>query len=224
DLRDLLSIASVLGRSFEFRDLEVLAEGQKVEDSIDRLVREGVFEEEREARGDRLAFSSGIVRDVLYGALSRRKRRSLHRKYADLIERRYAGRLERIYPELLHHFSQADVPEKTVEYGLKLARKSLDAFSADDATRAAKTALEYLEDEEWSGERSLEGDARLLLAEAQRIAGNSDGALREAESAVRVHERERQPEKAVAGILFAAETAWQARRTEETRHWAESRL
>ena len=221
DLRDLLSIASVLGRSFEFRDLEVLAEGQKVEDSIDRLVREGVFEEERESRGDRLAFSSGIVRDVLYGALSRRKRRSLHRKYAELLEQRYAGRLERIYPELLHHFSQADVPEKTVEYGLKLARRSLDAFSGDDATRAAKTALEYLEDEEWSGDRSLEGDARLLLAEAQRIAGNPDGALREAEGAVRLFEKERQPAKAVAGILFAAETAWQARRTEETRRWAE---
>jgi ABC-type transport system substrate-binding protein len=225
DLRDLLSIASVLGRNFEFSDLEVLAEGTgKVEDSIDRLVREGVFEEERESRGDRLAFSSGIVRDVLYGALSRRKRRSLHRKYADLIERRYVGRLERIYPDLLHHFSQADVPEKTVEYGLKLARKSLDAFSPDDASRAAKTALEYLEDEEWNGDRSLEGDARLLLAEANRMAGNSDGALREVETAVRIFEKERQPEKAVAGILFAAETAWQGRRTEETRRWAERGL
>jgi ABC-type transport system substrate-binding protein/serine/threonine protein kinase len=225
ELRDLLSIASVLGRSFDFADLEVLAEGAgKVEDSIDRLVREGVFEEERESRGDRLAFSSGIVRDVLYGALSRRKRRSLHRKYAELVETRYAGRLERIYPELLHHFSQADNPEKTVEYGLKLARKSLDAFSADDASRAAKTALEYLEDDEWTGDRSLEGDARLLLAEAQRIAGNAEGALREAEAAVRIFERERQPERAVGGMLFAAETAWQARRTEETRRWADRGL
>ena len=225
ELRDLLSIASVLGRSFEFADLEVLAEGAgKVEDSIERLVREGVFEEERESRGDRLAFSSGIVRDVLYGALSRRKRRSLHRKYAELIEGRYAGRLERIYPDLLHHFSQADNPEKTVEYGLKLARKSLDAFSPDDASRAAKTALEYLEDEEWTGDRALEGEARLLVAEAHRTAGNADGALREAEAAVRIFERERQPEKAVAGILFAAETAWQGRRTEETRRWAERGL
>jgi ABC-type transport system substrate-binding protein/serine/threonine protein kinase len=225
ELRDLLSIASVLGRSFDFADLETLAEGTgKVEDSIDRLVREGVFEEERESRGDRLAFSSGIVRDVLYGALSRRKRRSLHRKYAELLERRYAGRLERIYPDLLHHFSQADVAEKTVEYGVKLARKSLDAFSADDASRAAKTALEYLEDEEWTGDRSLEGDARLLLAEAHRIAGNADGALRDAETAVRVFERELKAEKAVGAILFAAETAWQGRRTEETRRWAERGL
>jgi len=222
DLRDLLSIASVLGRSFDSRDLETLAEGAgDIDDALDRLVREGVFEEERESRGDRVAFSSGIVRDVLYGALSRRKRRSLHRKYAELIEARYAGRLERIYPDLLHHFSQADVPQKTVEYGLKLARKSLDAFSPDDAIRAAKTTLEYLEDEEWSGDRSLEGEARLLLAEAHRMSGSPEGALREAESAVTLLEREKEIDKAVAGILFAAETAWQGRRTEETRRWAD---
>jgi ABC-type transport system substrate-binding protein/serine/threonine protein kinase len=222
ELRDLLSIASILGRSFDFRDLETLAEGAgNVDELTDRLVREGVLEEERESRGDRLSFSSGIVRDVMYGELSRRRRRSLHLKYAELIERRYAGRLERIYPDLLHHFSQADVPAKTVEYGLKLARKSLEAFSPDDATRAAKTALEYLEDEEGEGDRSREGEARLVLAEAHRMSGNSDGALREAEAAVRVFEREEKPERSVAAILFAADTAWQGRRTEETRRWAE---
>ena len=77
---------------------------------IDRLVKEGLLEEERESRGDRLAFASGIVRDVLYGALSRRKRRTLHRTYADLLEKRHQGRLDRVYPELVHHFSEGDVP------------------------------------------------------------------------------------------------------------------
>ncbi|HLN93478.1 MAG TPA: ABC transporter substrate-binding protein, partial [Thermoanaerobaculia bacterium] len=86
---------------------------------------------------------------------------------------------------------------------------------------AAKTALEYLEDEEWNGDRSLEGDARALLAEAHRISGNAEGALREAEAAARLYEREKQPEKAISAILFAAETAWQGRRMEETRRWAE---
>src|SRR6266545_3159567 len=222
ELRELLSTASVLGRSFESRDLETLSEGARnLDDSIDRLLAEGILEEERESRGDRVAFSSGIVRDVLYGTLSRRKRRSLHRKYAELIEKRYTGRLDRIYPELVHHFSQGDVPEKTVEYGLKLAQKSLETFSPDDTIRAAKTALEFLEDEEWTGNRSLQGETRLVLAEAQRMAGNPEAALREAEEAVAVLEREKQSEKALAAILFAADTAWQGRRTEETRQWAE---
>ena len=120
ELRDLLSIASVVGKTFDSRDLEALAEDAKgVEDAIDRLILEGILEEERESRGDRLTFASGIVRDVLYGALSRRRRRSLHRKYAELIEKRSAGRLERVYPELVQHFWQGDVPEKTVDYGLE---------------------------------------------------------------------------------------------------------
>jgi len=225
ELRDLLSIASVLGKTFGSKDLETLAEGAKeLDDEIDRLIREGILEEERESRGDRLTFSSGIVRDVLYGALSRRKRRSLHRKYAELIEKRYTGRLERIYPDLVHHFSQADIPEKTVEYGLRLAQKSLDALSPDDAIRVGKIALEFLEDEEWPGDPSLEGDARLLLAHAYRMAGNTDGALREAEAAVKVFEEKRQPERAVSAISFAAETAWQARRTDDARRWVERGL
>ena len=95
----------------------------------------------------------------------------LHRKYAELIEKRSAGRLERIYPELVHHFSQADVPDKTVEYGVKLAQKSLDTFSPEEAIRVSKIVLEYLEDEEWAGDPSLEGHTRLLLAEGQRMAG-----------------------------------------------------
>src|SRR5258706_3497089 len=136
-LREILSIASVLGKSFEFKDLELLAEGAKdPEDQVERLVREGIFEEERESRGDRLVFASGIVRDGLYAELSRRRRRSLHRRFAEILEKRHSGRLERVYPDLVHHFSEGDVPEKTDQYGLELAQRSLEAFSADEAIRA----------------------------------------------------------------------------------------
>ncbi len=222
ELRDLLSVASVLGKTFDSKDLETLAEdAPALDDDIDRLVREGMLEEERESRGDRLTFSSGIVRDVLYAALSRRKRRSLHRKYAELVEKRNAGRLERVYPELVHHYSQADVPEKTVEYGLKLAQKSLDAFSPEEAIRVAKIALDYLEDAEETDDRKLEGEARLLLAQGHRMAGNIDAALREADAAVRVFEAEGLPGRAAAAVLLAAETSWQARRIDDARRWAE---
>jgi oligopeptide transport system substrate-binding protein len=166
-----------------------------------------------------LTFSSAVVRDVLYAAISRRKRRSLHRKYAEHIEKRHSGRLERVYPRLVYHFSQGDVPDKTVEYGLRLAKAALDAFSAEEATRSAKTALEFL-DEEWEGPRSTEGEARLLLAQAHRMAGEVDGALKEAEAAVKIFEREKQPQRALAALLLATETAWQARRVEETTRWA----
>ncbi len=222
ELRDVLQIASVLGKSFEFKDLESVSEDAKgLDDAIDRLVKEGLLEEERESRGDRLAFASGIVRDVLYGALSRRKRRTLHRTYADLLEKRHQGRLDRVYPELVHHFSEGDVPAKAVDYCLKLAKKSLDAFSPEEAARVAKTALDYLGDDEWEGEKTLEGDARLLLAQASRMSGHADAALREAEAAGKIFEREKQPVRAVEAILFAADTAWNARKVDEARRLVE---
>jgi ABC-type transport system substrate-binding protein len=222
ELRALLSVAAVLGKTFDARDLEALAEETKdIDDAIERLIGEGILEEERESRGDRLTFASGIVRDVLYGSLSRRRRRSLHRKFAELLEARFAGRLERVYPELVHHFSQADVADKTVEYGMKLARKSLDAFSPDDTIRVAKIAIEFLDDEEWAGDRRVEGEARLFLARGQMMAGNLEAALREAEAAVKVFEKEKRPAEAVETILFAAETAWQSRRIDEARRYVE---
>ncbi len=222
ELRDLLSIASVLGKTFDSRDLETLAEDAKgVEEAVDRLILEGILEEDRESRGDRLTFASGIVRDVLYGALSRRRRRSLHRKYAELIEKRAAGRLERVYPELVQHFWQGDVPDKTVDYGLRLAQKSLDTFSPEDAIRVAKITLEFLEDEEWSGDPALEGEARHILAQGHRMNGNVESALREAEAAVKVFEEQKRRDRAAAAILFAADAAWQARRIDEARRWVE---
>ncbi|HSB09208.1 MAG TPA: ABC transporter substrate-binding protein [Blastocatellia bacterium] len=220
DLRETLSIASVIGKTFDFADLETLAgESEDVEKAVDRLVEDGLIEEERESRGDRLTFSSAVVRDVLYAGISRRKRRSLHRKYAEHIEKRHSGRLERVYPRLVYHFSQGDVPDKTVEYGLRLAKSALDAFSAEEATRSAKTALEFL-DEEWEGSRATEGEARLLLAQAHRMAGEVDAALKETEAAIKIFEREKLPQRALAALLLATETAWQARRVEETTRWA----
>ena len=222
EVRDVLSTASVLGRSFDSRDLEQLTEDTKgLDDAMDRLLRDGILEEERGSRGDRMAFSSGIVRDVLYNGLSRRNRRSLHRRYAEILEKQNEDRLELVYPELVHHFSQGDVPEKTVEYGLKLAEKSLEAFSPEEATRAAKATLEFLEDKGWRGDRALSGEARLLLAQASQMAGGLDGAIHEAELAVRIFEKEKRLDRAVAATLAAADAAWQGRRADETRRWVE---
>ncbi|HKC25737.1 MAG TPA: ABC transporter substrate-binding protein, partial [Thermoanaerobaculia bacterium] len=228
DLREVLSIASVLGKTFEMRDLEALADGQdELDEAVERLVNEGLLQEEASARGDRLAFTSGILRDVLYNAVARRKRKLLHKRYASLLEKRNAGRLERAYPELLHHFSEADVPEKAVEYGLALAKKALDGFSAEEAARAARVVLDFAEgaeDSDAGGAECPEGEARLVLARAAAIAGQTDAALSEAEAAVKVFERDGKPSRAVAAILVAAETSWQARRVEETRRWVERGL
>jgi peptide/nickel transport system substrate-binding protein/oligopeptide transport system substrate-binding protein len=221
NLREVLATAAVMGKTFDFKDLEALVEGDAdVDGAVERLIQEGLIEEERQSRGDTLAFTSGVVREVLYSELSRRKRRSLHRKYAERLEKRHAGKLDRVYPQLVYHCSEGDVPEKSVEYGLKHARRSIDAFSPEEAIRSVRTALEFL-DEEWEGDAALEGEARMLLASALQMGGDVDGALRETAAALRVFEREKLTDRALETLLAAARTAWQSRRAEETRSWVE---
>ncbi len=221
EMIQVLSIAALIGKSFDVDDLEaILGADDDLDDVIDRLVREGLIEEDRRSRGDVMAFTSGVVREVLYAKLSRRKRRSLHRKYAQLLEEKHTGRLERVYPQLVYHFAEGDEPEKTVEYGLLHARRSLEAFSPEETQRAAGTALEFL-DEEWEGDRSLEAEARMLLARAHQMRGDVAEGLRETEAAAAVFERTGKSERAVESILQAAEMAWQARRAEDTTVWVE---
>ena len=213
--RDILFVASVIGKTFDFRDLEtLLPDREELDDAIDELVQDGLVEEDRKSRGDRLTFTNGVVRDVLYAGISRRKRRALHRKVGHLLEERHAGRLERVYPDLVVHFSEGDVPEKSVEYGLHLARRSLESFSAEEAVRSARTALEFLDDE-WEGDPAIEGEARFLLSRAHQMTGDVDAALREIDGATRVyrehHLRDRLPEL----HLFAGRMAWEARRTDD---------
>jgi ABC-type transport system substrate-binding protein len=225
ELRDTLAVASVLGKRFDFEDLRSLAEGDgksegDLEDTVDRLIREGLLEEDRQSRGDRLGFASGVVREVLYASVARRRRRSLHRKFAERLEKRHVGRLEPVYPQLLYHFSEGDVPEKTVEYGLLHAHRSLGSFSPEETIRAARTATEFL-DESWEGDKSLEGQARMLLAAGLRMVGDLPGALKETAAAVKVFERLGRQGDLSKALLAAAKTTWQARQTEETRRWVE---
>lgn len=220
DLHQILSIASVLGKTFTFRDLEILNERTDMEDAVDTLVEEGFLEEERDAPGDRLTFSSSMIRDVLYAALPPRRRRLLHRRYAQDLEHRNAGRLDRVYGELVHHYSNGDVAEKVIEYGMRLAQKSLAAFSAEDAARAARSVLDFVEGEEGSNPL-LESEVRALLAESCRMMGDIDTALREIEDAIQILEAEKRPADAVKMMMQAVEIAWEGRRFDHTRMWVE---
>jgi ABC-type transport system substrate-binding protein len=223
DLREVLSVASVLGKSFEYRDLERLVpEEENPEAAVEQLIRESFIEEDRQSRSDRFSFSSGVMRDVLYSSLPRRRRRNLHKKHAEEIEKHNSGRLERVYPQLFEHYVQGDVAEKVIEYGFLLAKKSLDAFSPGDAITVLQTVLDFLEEE--GGERSAEAEAKSLLAAAHRMMGNVEAALEEMQAAVQILEKEKDVPRLVTAVLTAAEIAWQARKVDETRKWVEKGL
>lgn len=226
--RQWLSVAAVIGRTFEVDALQHLLhqtgevlDDENLDDLLDQLIDDGVLQEERLKRGDHLRFSSGVIADVLYRDLSRRRRRRLHRAHGAYLEQRHGGRLGPVLPHLVRHFSAGDVADKTVHYGVQLARDSLHRFSFEDAIRAARTALELADDDVLEDANATRGELHWLLAQAERSSGNLERAQHEASGAWRAADRSRDEAGLAKIALFQAETAWQARQAREARRWIE---
>jgi ABC-type transport system substrate-binding protein len=222
ELRQVLAFASVLGKSFEEHELEAIVDDEvELDDALDKLVRGGFIEEQRKGRGDRLELTSGTMREVLYAELPRRKRRGLHRRVAEHLESKHAGKLERVRAQLVHHYEQADDAAKVIEHGLALASAALAAHSTEDAIRASRAVLGFVEEAE---NASVEAEARRLLASAHRAAGDFEAALKELEAAIKVHEKVGDHAMAVAAYAEAAFAAWHGRRVAEAKRWIDKGL
>src|SRR5262249_37738250 len=107
---------------------------------------------------------------------------------------------------------------KAIEYGLKAAERSLNAFSPDDAIRSAKLVLGFLQNTSGS-DRLLEAQAGSVLAQANRLRGNFEEALECWKRVIAVLEKE--SGKTVEALLSAAETAWEGRHIDDSRLWVE---
>ena len=218
---EVLGIAAVLGRDLDLRDLRRLAPDRATLDEALDLLLEGRFlEEDKRGRGERFSFTSAVLREVVYAGLPRGRRRALHRRHAEGVEEGQAGRLEQHYPQLAHHFAEAEVAEKAVLYGLLAGRRSLAASSPDDAALAARRVLDFLADEPGADPAS-EASADHVLARAARLAGSAETALAELARSVDFWERAGRGREALEAVAEAAQVAWEGRRVDEARRWAE---
>ena len=249
--RRLLSRISILGRTFHAGEIPLLAaldenaaadkaapdaaapdaaapdaaapddSTEALGEAVDRLIDLGFLVEELQSRDDRLSFASGVMREVLYFDLPRRRRRVFHRRYAEALEKQpprgLRGHLE---PLLLHHFAAGDAAAKTTEYALRLAKKSLAACAPEDALRVLKTASGLLDDETTSPVAELHE----LAANALQSIGATERALTEAERAAGLFETLGETVRAARVALLAAETAWRTRRVDDARPWIERGL
>ncbi|HKO90775.1 MAG TPA: hypothetical protein VJU61_06475, partial [Polyangiaceae bacterium] len=93
-----------------------------------------------ERPGGQLAFSHGLVREVLYRDLPEVRRRQLHQAVAEVLERRSG--VERPWAELAHHYLEAGPPFASiaVERSLRAAGRALDAAADEEALRLLERA------------------------------------------------------------------------------------
>jgi DNA-binding CsgD family transcriptional regulator len=146
----LLSVAAVIGREFDVRLVQELADVDEDEliAALEEAVRAGLVEE-RATRGMlRYRFAHTLFCQTLYEELIGPRRARLHQQVARTLETRYSNRLDRHAPELAEHFvhsTDAQDLAKAISYYELSAHAALAVTAFGEAVQYLERALDILE-------------------------------------------------------------------------------
>src|SRR5919197_1529205 len=142
--REVLSIAAVIGRTFGMPLLEKLVAREELVPALTELQRLDLIYEKSRRPNPEYRFRHGLVQEVAYNSLVDSKRRKLHKRVGEALEDIYQESPEEAYGLLARHFSEADDPEKAVEYLLKAGDAARGIYADREALEHYRKARTYL--------------------------------------------------------------------------------
>ena len=148
--RDVLSLAAVVGRTFGLPLLERLVPKDELTQALTELQRLDLIVEKRRRPNPEYRFRHGLVQEVAYAGLVDSVRRKLHKRVGEALEEIYRESPEEAYGLLARHFSEAEEPEKAVDYLLKAGDAARAVYADREALehyREARRFLAHLGDE-----------------------------------------------------------------------------
>ncbi len=120
DVKQALKLASVIGRSFFNRVLEVISTTRlTLEASVAELEHAELIRERQRLPEIEYIFKHALVHDAAYGSILVENRRAIHRRVAQAIEMLFEGRLDEFASLLAHHYTRAEDWDKAQEYLFK---------------------------------------------------------------------------------------------------------
>ena len=144
--KQLLQIASVIGREFSLRLLRAVWKGAGSLEILLRELSHLEFVYERvETEGTIYVFRHALTQETAYGSLLERHRRAYHGVVGGALEELYRGRTDEVAELLAFHFGRSDEAEKSVDYAILAAEKSQRRWGNDEALTYFNDALRCLD-------------------------------------------------------------------------------
>ena len=182
---DTLTIASVIGREFELRQLTPLVEDASEErllDVLEEALAARVIEELPQAVG-RYQFTHALIQETLTEELTLTRRVRLHARIAETLEELYGNSAETHAAELAHHFALAEMAagaEKLVKYSLVAGERALATYAYEDALAHFERGLVARDIAMCGTEAATDEEAAALLfglarAQSATVEGNQLG-------------------------------------------------
>jgi serine/threonine protein kinase/tetratricopeptide (TPR) repeat protein/class 3 adenylate cyclase len=154
DGREVLRVASVIGREFTQRILCDAMGAAEVMHAIERLKTAGIIQQTRIVPDPVYRFKHVLTQEVTYESLLEHQRKALHLTVGRAIERSHPGSLDEPLELLAYHFSRAEAWQEAIEYGGRAADRATELSQLADALGMLEQVQSWL--------------ARLPDADAQR--------------------------------------------------------
>ena len=120
DVKQVLRMASVIGRSFLYRILRAVAEADRELDRhLDELQAVELIREKQRLPELEYIFKHALAQEAVYESVLLQRRRELHARVGACIEVLFPDRLEGFYGLLAYHYARAEDWEKAQEYLFK---------------------------------------------------------------------------------------------------------
>jgi tetratricopeptide (TPR) repeat protein len=149
---DTLTMASIVGREFEFSQVKALVEDLSEDmllDVLEEALAARVIEEMPDSIG-RYQFTHALLQETLMDELSLTRRVRLHARIAESLEAMYGDDVESHAEELVFHFEQAQAilgTEKLVKYSVSAGDAALSTWAIEEGRAHFELARNLLTDD-----------------------------------------------------------------------------
>jgi len=144
--RELIKIASVIGRNFFFRILSEVAQTDGLREELTYLMQTEFIRERHRMGEVEFFFKHALTQEVVYESILPLKRKRLHLTVANAIEKCFSRRLHEFYGMLAYHYSLAEDLENTEKFLIQSGEEALRSAASDEAFQYYEEALQlYLE-------------------------------------------------------------------------------
>ena len=184
-LRRVLQIASVIGRSFQYKVLKYIHSAPELDKSITALQEIGMIYKKSGILETEYEFSHLLTQEITYNSLLIKTKSYLHGKIGLCIENLYKEQIEDFYGLLAHHYLHSMDKNKAVIYLAKAGEKSEKLYAGKEALNYYSSAIDVL------GEKNVSEEIRLLLnciRVKTQFLGDYKGAFADCEKALMLSE------------------------------------
>ena len=113
--------ASIIGQEFSFELVQALMplDSSLLASILDQLVKSDVVARRGEPPRAIYSFKHALIRDAAYQTVLKSRKRDLHRRVAETLEGRFPDVAQNEPEVLAHHYGEADVTERALNFGTR---------------------------------------------------------------------------------------------------------